>query len=386
MLTSRYTIREQNEQFVIRTINQEPNISRAMVAQKTKLNKATVSDIVNKLIEEQLIVEVGSGTSSSFGGRKPILLKINKNAGAALSIDLGYDYISAILTSLDGHIIEETKEDILVTKENVIKLVQKITNVLKKTTSSMPYGITGIVLAIHGIVYENNIIFTPYYDLSKIDLFNLLCEKIDLPIYLENEANLAVLSEKSHFISHNNIVSISIHSGVGAGIIINNELYYGKAGRSGEIGHTILFPMGKLCPCGNHGCLEQYCSEIAILQKYNELNEKVNLTLTDLKNDFYSKNKVATQLIQQFASFVAIGINNVIASFGPEKVYINSNLVRQIPDILSLIQSEMVSSFNQNIPIEQSQLGEKAILSGATALNLQKFFHVKSVRLGDTTI
>lgn len=73
MLTDRYSIREKNEQYVISIINQKPKISRAEVAKESGLNKATVSDIVNKLVKEKLLIEVGSGISSVVGGRKPIL-------------------------------------------------------------------------------------------------------------------------------------------------------------------------------------------------------------------------------------------------------------------------------------------------------------------------
>src|SRR5699024_3405271 len=106
-----------------------------------------------------------------------------------------------------------------------------------------------------------------------------------------------------------------------------------------------------------------------------------NLTLRNLKIDFYHKESIAVQLIQQFASFIATGINNVIVSFGPENVYVNSNFIIEIPEILSLIENEMDSSFSKNVPILLSKLGENAILIGATALNLQEFFHIPSVKL-----
>lgn len=381
MLTDRYSIREKNEQYVISIINQKPKISRAEVAKESGLNKATVSDIVNKLVKEKLLIEVGSGISSVVGGRKPILLQLNKQAGVSLSIDLGYDYLSVVLTNLNGELLDTYKEVILITKENVVDLCLKTIEGFQKKANHTPYGIVGVAIAIHGIVYDNSILFTPYYDLNEIDLYSILTEKTGLPIHLENEANLTALAEVSHAPSHNNIVSISIHSGIGAGIIIDSELYYGRDGRSGEIGHTILFPDGTPCPCGNRGCLEQYSSEKAILQKYNKLNHTDNLTLRNLKIDFYHKESIAVQLIQQFASFIATGINNVIVSFGPENVYVNSNFIIEIPEILSLIENEMDSSFSKNVPILLSKLGENAILIGATALNLQEFFHIPSVKL-----
>lgn len=381
MLISRNTVREENEQCVIQIINQQPNISRVELSHKTGLTKATISSIVNQMVDSRLILEIGAGSSSSVGGRKPILLKINKKAGISLSIDLGYNYIFAMSTFLDGEIIEEIKNNILITKENVVSEIKDILAYFERNSPETSHGITGLSIAIHGIVYKNKILFTPYYNLSEIDLYTELSEDIPIPIYIENEANLSALGEKSCYFTESNLVSISIHSGIGAGIIINNELYHGREGKSGEIGHTILIPDGKLCPCGNKGCLEQYSSEENIIKEYNKIKKKEHLTLFDLKRNFYEHEKEADYIMQIFSSFIAIGVNNVITSFGPDKVYLNSILIQEIPEILTYIQNNLVSTLNKDIPVVISSLGERATLLGATALNLQKFFNITSVKL-----
>ena len=236
-------------------------------------------------------------------------------------------------------------------------------------------------MAIHGIVYENTILFTPYYNLNELDLYTELSSHTSIPIHIENEANLSALGEKSYSFTESNLVSISIHSGIGAGIIINDQLYYGKEGRSGEIGHTILIPDGKLCPCGNKGCLEQYSSEETILREYNQIKHQQSLSLIDLKSAFYDHEKEAIEIVQLFSSFIAIGVNNIMASFGPDKVYLNSKLIQEIPEILTYIDNELTSTFNKHVPLVISSLGERSVLLGATALNLQNFFHIPSVKL-----
>lgn len=381
MLSSHNNMREKNEQLVIQIINQQPNVSRVELSNKTGLTKATISSIVNQMIDNGLILETGAGSSSSAGGRKPIFLKINKKAGVSLSIDLGYNYIFAITTFLDGEIIKEIKNNILITKENAVSEIMRILEYFENNSPETSHGIIGLSIAIHGIVYKNKVLFAPYYNLSEIDLYAELSERTSIPIYIENEANLSALGEKSCYFTESNLVSISIHSGIGAGIIINNELYYGKEGKSGEIGHTILIPNGKLCPCGNKGCLEQYSSEESILQEYNRLKKKENLNLFDLKKSFYAHEKEAIDIIQSFSSFIAIGVNNIIASFGPDKVYLNSMLIQEVPEILTYIQNNLVSALNKDVPVVVSKLGEKSILLGATALNVQRFFNITSVKL-----
>ena len=381
MATDRYSLRENNEQLVLATLIEQPAISRAQISKLIGLNKATVSDIANKLIENQFILEIGNGDSTTSGGRKPILLQINKQAGLTLNIDLSYDYVSYLVTYLNGEVVMKETLSVLVDQTNCIELVQQILLKATNLTEDIPYGIVSISIAVHGIVFDNQIIFTPYYDLDQIDLYDRLSQHITIPLYIENEANLSALAEKMFSTALANLVTISIHSGVGAGVIINNELYHGRDGRSGEIGHTILYPHGKDCPCGNKGCLEQYSSQRAVLAALQQLKNDPTLSLADLIAFYKSGDAETVQLIEEFAFHISIGINNAIASYGPEKVYLNSTLINEIPALLPLIRKNIVSSFSLKTPIENSLLGEEAILLGGAALSIQQFFHLPTFPL-----
>lgn len=382
MITDRYTLRENNEQLVLATLIEEKSISRAQISKMTGLNKASVSDIANKLIDNQFIHEVGSGESTTSGGRKPILLQLNKFAGLTLTIDLGYDYVSYLVTYLNGEVLKKETLSIQVDKSSCLELIQHIYQEQRAAAEESPYGITSLSIAVHGIVSDNRIVFTPYYDLDELDLYGTLSEKLSIPIYIENEANLSALAEKTFSTTVSNLVSISVHSGVGAGIIVNNELYHGRDGRSGEIGHTILYPNGKKCPCGNHGCLEQYSSQKAILAAFQEAKKDDQLTLYDLITAYSTGDTIANELIKNFALYLSIGINNVIASYGPEKIYLHSTLVTEIPELLPLIKQNILSSFSVPVPIESSTLKESGILLGGAALSIQEFFHLSSLYLG----
>src|SRR5690606_9959445 len=330
MITDRYTLRENNEQLVLATLIEEKSISRAQISKMTGLNKASVSDIANKLIDNQFIHEVGSGESTTSGGRKPILLQLNKFAGLTLTIDLGYDYVSYLVTYLNGEVLKKETLSIQVDKSSCLEVIQHIYQEQRAAAEKSPYGITSLSIAVHGIVSDNRIVFTPYYDLDELDLYGILSEKLSIPIYIENEANLSALAEKTFSTTVSNLVSISVHSGVGAGIIVNNELYHGRDGRSGEIGHTILYPNGKKCPCGNHGCLDQYTSQKSILGAFQDAKKDDQLTLYDLIMAYSTGDTIANELIKNFALYLSIGINNVIASYGPEKIYLHSTLVTEI--------------------------------------------------------
>ncbi|MDN5372702.1 MAG: hypothetical protein PWR19_1748 [Carnobacterium sp.] len=380
MIADKYTIREQNEAMVLSNIINHSEISRSAVSQNTGLNKASISEIVKKFINDKLINEIGIGSSSVSGGRKPILLQLNKKAGVSLGIDIGYDYVASMLTYLNGEIVKEkSSTGVLVTKENVISIIKDIIDSYTDLASNFPYQIIGITLAVHGIVFEKKIVFTPYYDLDKLDLLEELSKITTIPIYMENEANLTSLAENTFSTKKSNLISVSIHSGIGAGIIMNGSLYCGRHGRSGEIGHMILHPHGLSCPCGNQGCFEQYCSEKAILNQFRLIKNNFSLNLDDLVNEYRNNDTQTVSLIKDLIDHLSIGINNLIATYGPEIIYINSSLTRKIPEILLAVKNNMVSSFNKNTPLFESQLGAKATLLGASSLAIKNFLRVENL-------
>jgi predicted NBD/HSP70 family sugar kinase len=385
MVTDKYVIREQNASLVMEQIVQHAPISRASLSSIIGLNKATVSDITKKLLEDKLIEEIGIGESSHSGGRKPILLQLNNKAGLSIAIELGYDFISTMVTYLDGEVVFYNKErGIFITKENVIAHVSNIIEKYQKISHLTTYGIIGIGIAIHGIVNENTISFTPYYDLDKMELYEELTKLYQYPIHIENEANLTAIGESTFSTEFNNLISLSIHSGIGAGIIIDGQLFTGLDGRAGEIGHSVLYPNGKACPCGNKGCLEQYCSDKVLLELFKEKKELTDVTPDLLAELYFAKDPLVQEIIQEHCYNLSKGINNIMTFFAPKLIFMNSSVIRRIPEILSLISNNLQSSFNKDIVIENSSLGSKASLFGATALNIRNFLNISHLKIINT--
>ncbi|EOT41761.1 ROK family transcriptional regulator [Enterococcus columbae] len=382
MISSKYTIREQNQAKLLREIIQSQEISRADLAQVTGLNKASVSEIIKDLLEQHFIFETRIGNASTVGGRKPILLTFNKCAATVISIDLGPDYIEGMFAYIDGTVIcSISKKEIFICQKNVLSLLREVIETMMKKQPVTPHGIVGIALAIHGIVFENEIRFTPYYDLDQMNLQQQLSELFHLPVYLENEANLAALGEYTFISQADNLLSISVHSGIGAGIVQDGVLITGKNGEAGEIGHSILYPDGKLCPCGNHGCLEQYASHQAL---YKKIKEQLNLDIvnSDIVQEFYRKqHPVIQDLIHENVHLLSIGINNAIMAFSPEVIVINSSIYRKIPGLIAAIKKNLPSRFAKENIIRNTLLDDKAILYGGFALVAQAFLNIQNLKL-----
>lgn len=381
MITSKYSIREQNESIILKTIIESATISRAELSVITGLNKASVSAITKKLIEEELVSETGMGDAGNSGGRKPILLKFNGKSALSISFDIGYNYLEAFFSYLNGEEIQTiSKRKLTIHSKNVVDLIESIVATFETNAPTTRHGIIGITVAVHGVIHDNQIIFTPYYDLDKMNLYDELSALFDYPIYLENEANLTALGEYTFSSTFDNLVSLSIHNGVGAGIVEDGKLQLGKHGKAGEIGHFILYPNGAPCPCGNAGCLEQYASnkilydELARLKKLDHVNARI------FRDYYLADDPDAVQLIQHNALLLSIGINNIVTFYDPEIVIINSSVYHAIPESIELVKQQMKSQFSKKVVIRTSPLKEHATLYGCTAINGQHFLHVQKLK------
>ena len=265
---SKELIRDINSHLILEIILREGRISRAALAKKSGLTKATVSAIVLELMQKKLVIEVGSDDTSM--GRKPILLTFNASCGHVLSIDLNVDVIAAMTSNLLGENCRLKQYPNTADRGSIIPLLGSIIREMTAPLEPSPCGVVGICLGIHGMVWKNEVLFTPYTSYADLPFREKLEEEFHIPVFLDNEANLSVLGEHAFYYHVPNLIGVSVHSGVGVGVIIENTLYTGANGSAGEFGHTIIEPGGRPCPCGNLGCLEQYASERAILRQYAE--------------------------------------------------------------------------------------------------------------------
>lgn len=376
---SKELIRDINSKLVLETIINNNPISRASISKQLGLTKATISAIVQDLINKNLVLEIGSDDTTL--GRKPILLSFNKKAGHALCIDLGNDTISAFISDLSAEdcILKQIK-----TPSNPKQLLTALSDLIESIQRKLPpspYGLVGITLGIHGVTSNNTLQFTPYYDLTKLDLATYLEQQFGIPVYLENEANLSVLGEKTFMYDYPNMANISVHSGIGVGVIIQNELYTGYNGYAGELGHSIVEIDGRPCPCGNHGCLEQYVSERVLLQQFAERKHMKEVDFETFSSMYQTGDEDAEEIVAQFTKYMAIGINNILCAYNPNIVIINSSFTILFPGLVKSIEQKLNSRMNQYVQIVPSALQDSSILLGGISVCIKKFLDLSNFRI-----
>jgi len=379
LIGSQELIHDINSKLVLTNIINDGPISRATLAKKLGLTKATISTIVQELIDKCLVIESGSDNTSR--GRKPILLTFNPYCGYVVTIDLEEEYLTLMTSHLKGEHFKTTRYP---NNKSADEIIDYLTLLIRQTLDTLPssfYGAVGICLGIHGVVNDNKIVFTPYSPYAKVDFVASLESQFSIPVYLENEANLSIIGEKTFYYNYANMIGISIHSGIGLGIIINHELFAGYNGNAGEFGHTIVEVNGLPCPCGNSGCFEQYASERALVLQFAKTKKLSKATIEMLIAAYIHQDADAILLIEQFIKYMAIGINNILNVFNPEAIVINGTLINELPDLMTQIYPLLKNRMRHFCHLLPSKLSDTSILYGGLCVCTQNFLGLKYLSL-----
>jgi len=372
---NQHVVKKNNKALVLSLIIEKETISRADIANVTGLNKTTVSSLVIELLEDELIYESGPGISS--GGRRPVILHFNRNTGYAIGVDIGVNYVLAVLTDLKGKIIVEKSQNVNRTSySSIISTVQTMIQSLMDELPNSRYGIVGIGVGVPGIVNkEGSVLLAPNLGWTNIQLKEDLERIFNVPIIIENEANAGAVGEQQFGAGqdYENILYVSAGIGIGVGIILNKELYQGKSGFSGEMGHMIIELNGKRCNCGSRGCWEAYASENALLEMAGENIDSLESLIEHAKNG----EKSAIELFEKIGQYLGFGINNIINTFNPDQVIIGNRLalLREWIEepILTTIENHTLAYHQKEMQLEFSKLGKYSTALGVSAFVVDHF-------------
>ncbi|XOI46926.1 Putative ROK-family transcriptional regulator [Mammaliicoccus lentus] len=369
-----------NEKLVLKEIFNHQNISRTEISKNLGINKATISSILNKLKSKSLVREVGEGDSTKSGGRKPILLKVNHLYGYFISLDLTYSSVEVMYNYFDGNVIQH--ESYKLPNDNVssiLDILKEHVDVREKHNTI--HGLLGMSVSIHGVVdNDQNVIYLPFHKTDGVSITEMLKEFAQVPVMIENEANLSALYERNfkHSLSINNLIALSIHKGIGAGLIINNKLYRGANGEAGEIGKTLVSKVSNNVE--TYHKIEDIFSQEALLQNLShQLGE--TLTLSKLIQYYKERNSVVVQEMEQFINKIAILIHNLNTQFNPNAFYVNCPLINEMPEILEEIKEQFKQYSRNEIQIKLNSNVKYATLLGGTLAIIQKVLQIEDIQL-----
>ena len=371
---SKQLMRDMNTTLVIHSILKAEAISRADISKELGLTKATISAIVQTLLDRGLVLETGAAEVTK--GRRPILLTLNRRCGFIISINIDFMSITSLVADITGGSCSVSTIPNTFDETQIVPALKKMIRSLIARQEDSRYGLIGIVLGINGVTDKNRVIFTPYYHYAPIDFVKELGRAFRVPILVENESNLSAIGEHTFCYPTKDIISVSVHTGIGLGLILNGHLYTGHSGYAGEFGHTIVHPDGRPCPCGNLGCIEQYASELAILRETASRMHRKALTADEFARLFSEGDPIAADEMDIFIRYMAIGVNNLMNSFNPEIIVINSSFTMNCPDVIGSIESQLKNRMRHTCTLAASTLQDMAILLGGVVLIRNRFLGI----------
>lgn len=371
---------DDNERQVLQQIFNNRYISRVQISKNLEINKATISNLLNKLKVKKLVNEVGQGDSTKSGGRKPILLEVNKDFGYTISIDIAYHSLEILYSYFDGKTMKHQSIPLKSNKmSDIIDMIKQYVDVTAYFETE--FGLLGVAISVHGIVNEQQeIIDLPFHDLEGISISKAIKQITNVPVILENEANLSAIYERDDQgnLEINNLISLSIHKGIGAGLIIDKKLYRGNVGQAGEIGKTLITNFEEEEP--TYLKIEDLCSQEAIIQ---HLTKQLNTTITvdKVKKYYVEGNAIVTQTLELFCKRIAVLVHNLNSQMNPEMIYINCPLINEIPELLDKITtvSCKFNPNNNNIAITSNV--KYATLMGAAIAITQQVLEIQEIKL-----
>lgn len=390
-------VRDHNLSEVIQLIHRNGAMSRADLSRVTGLSAPTISALANVLIESGLINEAGEAESS--GGRRPILMRFKYQARYAIGIDLGATHITSMVINLGGTpvAVRSVSVDAMHEPQQAINLIRTHLTELLNESKLSSAEVVGAGIAApaplegEGLKRLSPIILPAWKD---IDLQKEIGRDFkDLLVYVDNDANAGALAEKwwGKGRGFSNMAYIKLGTGVGSGLIINDDIYRGSAGTAGEIGHTSISSDGPLCRCGNHGCMESYVGSPAIIANVSSKLKAQpiqgvdanNIKIRALAEAALDGDSIAIQIVQEAGNYLGIAIANLLNLLNPGLIVLGGDLVAAGPVLLNSVQetalARAISKAGKEVTITSSDLGGNVVAIGAATLVFHHAFQPSMV-------
>lgn len=353
-------------------------IARSQIATKTQLDRKSITNFVNELIEENLVVE--SGKMENVSGRPYSMLKFVDNYVAGIYI--APHLARGVLIDFYGNIkaYHEVEYPIYTDLTTICRAVENIYHELSAVqTPNFGVGISmpGSLNLESGVMEEA--VNIP--SLSQVNVRETFSSFIEEPLFLEEESRSIALAEKwfGKGRCYDDFVVVEVSAGVGMGIVVDRHLFKGAGQFAGEVGHVVIEPGGAKCSCGNLGCLEAYASETAVvkaLSKHSKCSfERLRyFPRNSISDEDYSKvlNDVGFKLGQGLATVVNILCPKTILLSGAVVELFGEDI---LPVIQNAINQSSVRSNAEQTELFISELPHVDAL-GAATLPLADIFEV----------
>ena len=386
---TRTTVRQTVKASVMRSINRSAildiirynsPISRSEIAHLLNISLPTVMRVVDALMGEDMVTE--SGIKEASGGRPRPLLEFNGGSYSVVGVDLSGADMFGMVADLSGRIqIEMSQPLVHGDPEDILNQLYSFIGDLLENPAVCGHAVRGIGIGAPGVTdYQEGVVsWAPNLGWRNLPLKKLLSERFGMPVLVENDVNLAALGEYGFGAGLNieNLVCISIGSGVGAGIIIGVTLYHGSRNAAGEVGY--LLPgvqfLGKRYE--QFGALESLASETAIAARARQILTRSGLTFTpdDLRMDriclaAQEGKPWAVELVAEVVDYLSLVVSAVNVLLDPELIVLGGDISQLAVCLIDPILSKLEGTVPFQPKLVVTTLGSRATVMGAIMMVL----------------
>ena len=360
-----------------------PDLSRA-----TGLSPATVSNLISEFLAEGLVVE--TGLVDSDGGRPRSLLTLNPTYAYLIGVDVGETWVRVELFDLALTALAKANYPVAPDRHGIDIIVSYIAQGIQAVIAGAEVDestIAGVGIGVPGVVLHEPeaVVDAQAFGWDSVPIERLLRAYTDLPLDIDNGAKSMGRAEMWFGAGRGrqHVVIALIGSGVGASIIINGRTHRGVSSSAGEWGHTTIHVDGRTCRCGARGCLEAYVGAEGILARYRQATKRGSRQVEDQEAEIASllqaadRSTIAVNILAETASYLGVGIANLINLFSPEAVILGgwAGLAlgqRLLPAITAAAARQALRAPFAQTSIELCLLGPDAVALGAATLPLER--------------
>ena len=353
------TPRQPSQIAILRYLRIHGPAARIDIGTATGLSPATVTSLTADLMAQGLVQESqatalgavnGNGTTNANGthgttrGRPKVLLDLVPGAACVIGVKLTINLIEIALGNFKGEIERNTEHSIktrdLTDRQLIDTLITLIDSFIKDNSDIITHPPVGISVAVQGVTDSNSgeIIWSPALRHRQIAITRPLSERYGGVVQMSNDANCIATAITQNTTLHGggDFAVIMLGYGIGMGLVLNGNVYNGHFGTAAEFGHMKYQPDGPLCNCGRRGCLEAYIGDYAILRDALGLIDLADANslhpseeqMMDLVARARAGNEDLADLFRHAGKVLGYGIANLIALFGPKRIFITGSGAR----------------------------------------------------------
>ena len=393
-LSSRH-ISQLHQYLVLHAVRRnEGPISRAEIGESTGLSQPAVSSLTRRLLENGALLEVGARPSAG-GGRKERELSLNPDFAWVVGVNISLYQLTVTLTDFSGQ-VRSTHSAPLATPMRKAALVKRLVNDVQACLAASGAAeispkLAGVGVALPGFVdslgdlVHGSAVFS--MDKPLKGLSEAISQELGVPAFIENEANIRALAEQwfGRTARLSNTAVITLEQGLGAGLMINGELYRGRAGLAGELGHVQIVAGGRPCHCGKRGCLEAYVAHYAVvaqgqeaglLPRDDQLPQDVEASYGELARRARRGEKKARAIFERQGQLLGTWIGNLVNLLALQLVIVDGGRLLAIElleaPLRAALDEAMALPHRGQVPVQIDHEGGEAWARGAAALVLQR--------------